>query len=153
VTAAKFKPLIFYGQETSFISIACGLPVVSAQPPVQWVPGALFLGLKHRGLIMTTHQHLVSKSRMMELNLLTYLLTPWPESASELSRLSDRRMSAKLVPTSADRECHVLSVTDPYGRILEFLDRTCCVNPIDNTHLCILNLNNKNIKRYIRILY
>jgi hypothetical protein len=23
---------------------------------------------------------------------------------------------------------------DPYGRILVFLDRTCCVNPIDNTH-------------------
>jgi hypothetical protein len=28
----------------------------------------------------------------------------------------------------------VVSVTDPYGRILGFLDRTCCVNPIDNTH-------------------
>jgi hypothetical protein len=31
-------------------------------------------------------------------------------------------LSAKLVPTS-DRECHVVSVTDPYGRILGFLDR------------------------------
>jgi hypothetical protein len=28
----------------------------------------------------------------------------------------------------------VVSVTDPYGRILEFQDRTCCVNPTDNTH-------------------
>jgi hypothetical protein len=28
----------------------------------------------------------------------------------------------------------MVSVTDPYGRILGFLDRTCCVNPIDNTH-------------------
>jgi hypothetical protein len=28
----------------------------------------------------------------------------------------------------------VISVTDPYGRILGFLDRTCSVNPIDNTH-------------------
>jgi hypothetical protein len=28
----------------------------------------------------------------------------------------------------------VVSVTDPYGRILGFLDRTCCVNPIDNIH-------------------
>jgi hypothetical protein len=27
------------------------------------------------------------------------------------------------VPTSADRGCHVVSVTDPYGRILGFLDR------------------------------
>jgi hypothetical protein len=29
--------------------------------------------------------------------------TPWPESASELYRPSDRRLSAKLVPTFADR--------------------------------------------------
>jgi hypothetical protein len=29
--------------------------------------------------------------------------TPWPESASELYRPSDRRFSAKLVPTFADR--------------------------------------------------
>jgi hypothetical protein len=42
---------------------------------------------------------------------------PWPESAN------DRRLSAKLVPTFADRGCHVVSVTDPYGRFLDFLDR------------------------------
>jgi hypothetical protein len=30
----------------------------------------------------------------------------------------------KLVPTFADRGCHVVSVTDPYGRILWFLDRS-----------------------------
>jgi hypothetical protein len=29
--------------------------------------------------------------------------TPWPETASELYRPSDHRLSAKLVPTSADR--------------------------------------------------
>jgi hypothetical protein len=29
----------------------------------------------------------------------------------------------KLVPTFADRGCHVVSVTDPYGHILGFLDR------------------------------
>jgi hypothetical protein len=28
----------------------------------------------------------------------------------------------------------MVSVTDPYGRILGFLDQTYCVNPIDNTH-------------------
>jgi hypothetical protein len=38
--------------------------------------------------------------------------TAWPESASELCRPSDRRLSAKLVPTFADRGCHVVSVTD-----------------------------------------
>jgi hypothetical protein len=32
-------------------------------------------------------------------------------SASEIYR----RLSAKIVPTSADRGCHVVSVTDPYG--------------------------------------
>jgi CBS-domain-containing membrane protein len=49
---------------------------------------------------------------------------PWPESASELCRPSDRRLSAKLVPTFADGGCHMVSVTDPYGRILGFLDRS-----------------------------
>jgi hypothetical protein len=53
---------------------------------------------------------------------------------SELYRPSYRRLSAKLVPTSADRGCNVISVTDPYGRILGFLNRAYCVNPIDNTH-------------------
>jgi hypothetical protein len=28
----------------------------------------------------------------------------------------------------------VVSMTETYGRILGFLDRTSCVNPIDNTH-------------------
>jgi hypothetical protein len=37
--------------------------------------------------------------------------TLWPESTSELYRLSDRRLSAKLVRTFADRGCHVVSVT------------------------------------------
>jgi CBS-domain-containing membrane protein len=50
--------------------------------------------------------------------------TPWSEFASELYRLSDRHLSAKLVPTFADRGCHVVSVTDSYGRILGFLDRS-----------------------------
>jgi hypothetical protein len=51
--------------------------------------------------------------------------TPCPESASELYRPSDRRLSANLVSTFADRGCHVVSVTDPYGLILGFLDRSC----------------------------
>jgi hypothetical protein len=44
-----------------------------------------------------------------------------PESTSELYRQSDRHLLAKLVPTFADRGCRV---TDPYGRILRFLDRS-----------------------------
>jgi hypothetical protein len=54
----------------------------------------------------------------------TYIQSPWPESASELYRPSDRRLSAKLVPTYDDRGCYVVSVTDPNGRILGFLDWT-----------------------------
>jgi CBS-domain-containing membrane protein len=50
--------------------------------------------------------------------------TPWSESASELYRPSDRRFSAKSLPTFADKGCHVVSVTDRYGRILGFLDRS-----------------------------
>jgi hypothetical protein len=45
---------------------------------------------------------------------------PWPECARELFRPSDRRLSAKLVPTLADRGCNVVSVTDHYGRNLGF---------------------------------
>jgi hypothetical protein len=52
------------------------------------------------------------------------LNTPLPESDKELYRPSDHRLSAKLVPTFAYRGCHVVSVTDPYGRILSFLDRS-----------------------------
>jgi hypothetical protein len=33
--------------------------------------------------------------------------TPWPESANELYRPSDRPLSAKLVPNFADRGCHL----------------------------------------------
>jgi hypothetical protein len=41
---------------------------------------------------------------------------------SELYRLSDRGLSAKLVPTFEDRRCRVVGVMDPYGRILGFLN-------------------------------
>jgi hypothetical protein len=50
--------------------------------------------------------------------------TPWSESASELHRPSERCLSAKWLSTFADRGCHVVSVTDPYGSILAFLDRS-----------------------------
>jgi hypothetical protein len=50
--------------------------------------------------------------------------TPWSESASEIYRPSDRRLSAKRLPTFADIGYRVVSVTNPYGRILDFLDRS-----------------------------
>jgi hypothetical protein len=51
--------------------------------------------------------------------------TLWPESVSELYLPRDCRISAKLVPTFAYRGFHMVSVPDPYGRILGFLDRSC----------------------------
>jgi hypothetical protein len=50
--------------------------------------------------------------------------TPWPQSASELYRSRDRRLTTKLVPTYADRGCRVVRATDPYGRNLGFIDRS-----------------------------
>jgi hypothetical protein len=49
---------------------------------------------------------------------------PLSESASELYPPSDRHLLAKWLPTFADRRFHVVSMTDPYGRILRFLDRS-----------------------------
>jgi hypothetical protein len=49
--------------------------------------------------------------------------TPWSESASELYRPSDRRLSGNLVANFADRGCGVVRATDPYCSILAFLDR------------------------------
>jgi hypothetical protein len=46
------------------------------------------------------------------------------QPASELYRLSDRRLSAKLMSISEDSGCCVVSTTDPYGRSLGFLDRS-----------------------------
>jgi hypothetical protein len=66
-------------------------------------------------------------------------ITPWPWSESELYRPSDRRLSAKLVPTFADRVCRVVSATDPYGRILGFLDqrrRDESVSKVTETTTC-----------------
>jgi hypothetical protein len=48
---------------------------------------------------------------------------PCPESASELYQPSERRLSATLVPTFADRGYHVVRVTDSYHCILWFLGR------------------------------
>jgi hypothetical protein len=47
--------------------------------------------------------------------------TPWPESLSELYRPP---LVGEVMPTFADRGYHVVSVTDPYGRNLAFLDHS-----------------------------
>jgi hypothetical protein len=60
---------------------------------------------------------------MFHAEIISTKKNPWPESASEVYRPSDRRLSATLVPTFADRRWHMVNATDPYGRILGFLDR------------------------------
>jgi hypothetical protein len=44
-----------------------------------------------------------------------------------MALVRDRRLSAKLVPTFAEG-CRVVSVTDPYGSIIGFLDRKVDLN-------------------------
>jgi hypothetical protein len=56
--------------------------------------------------------------------ILVVIIISWLWAASELCRPSDRRLSAKLVPTFAGRRYYVVSPTYPYGRILGFLDRS-----------------------------
>jgi hypothetical protein len=60
-------------------------------------------------------------------------LTPLPESANELYRPSDRRLSAKLVPIFADRGCHVVGVTDPYGPYSRFSRPAVCISLYQNS--------------------
>jgi hypothetical protein len=43
---------------------------------------------------------------------------------SELYRLGDHHFSAKLAPIFVDRECHMVSTTDPYSCIIGFLDQS-----------------------------
>jgi hypothetical protein len=66
---------------------------------------------------------------------------------SELYRLSDRSMSAKLVPTFTDRGCRVVSARNPYGRILEFLDRCndLTLDQIKIPHILKYSQNNKRL--------
>jgi CBS-domain-containing membrane protein len=47
---------------------------------------------------------------------------------SELDRPSDRRLLTKLVPTFANKWCHMVNVMDPHGRILGSLDWTISVH-------------------------
>jgi hypothetical protein len=65
---------------------------------------------------------LISRWRVvLSLSLSLHGLSP---RANYTDRPNNRRLSAKLVPTFSERGCHMVSVTDPYGRNLDFLDRS-----------------------------
>jgi hypothetical protein len=57
----KINPSYFLFPQTSMPRPALG----PTQPPVQWVPAVLSTGVKRgRGVTLTTHRHLVPRSRM-----------------------------------------------------------------------------------------
>jgi hypothetical protein len=60
-------------------------------------------------------------ANMKYLIIINKQIIPWLQSASELYRPGDRRLSAKLVPTFADRG---VSRWILYGQNLGFLDRS-----------------------------
>jgi hypothetical protein len=62
--------------------------------------------------------------KSIQFNIIIIIIIAWLYSRSELYSPSDRRLTAKLLLTFADKGCHVVSVTDPYGRYLGFLDRS-----------------------------
>jgi hypothetical protein len=73
--------------------------------------------------------HALEWTEVMNMNLYTLLVNKAKKNFVAWNRdrtvpPNDRRLSAILVPTFADWGCHVGNVTDPYGRILGFLDRS-----------------------------
>jgi hypothetical protein len=87
------------------------------RPRTYWVS----LSLHGRAFRHRDNYILVLSTKMLEWTNKTKQ-TPWSESASELYRPSNSRLSAKLVPTFAHRGWRVVSVTDSYGRNLGLLD-------------------------------
>jgi hypothetical protein len=69
-------------------------------------------------------------SQVQERPRLQLCRVAWETNENRLRGLSARpnytcrRLSSKLKPTFADRECRVVTATDPYGRNLDFLDRS-----------------------------
>jgi hypothetical protein len=75
-----------------------------------------------RGRVQLVKKNTALKEESMNINKQTNKLRGLL-FASELYRQNDGRLSAKLMPTFADRGCCVVSSTDPYDRIIGFLDR------------------------------
>jgi amino acid transporter len=86
------------------------------QPPVTFFLGLTILVTLFR-LTIIVFSSLVVRDKLCT-HPTNKQQTPWSESASELYRPSDRRFSAKWLPTCADRGCYVVSVTSlwPYSR-------------------------------------
>jgi hypothetical protein len=80
-----------------------------------------FLATERRCIVLPVRYEL-NLYMLYRYTIFTYLL----RGLSRQANYTDRATAAcrrSLVPISADRGCHVVSVTDPYDRILGFLDR------------------------------
>jgi hypothetical protein len=95
-----------------------GSPVIHPRIGLQWI---LCKGSDYIRLVWNAfHGAYVTLILSVHLGGKKKKKKPWSESARELYRPSDRRLSANWLPTCADRRCHVVSVTDPPGRIFRF---------------------------------
>jgi hypothetical protein len=84
---------------------------------MEWPFLLLFLGIIHTTSMF--HSHLQTHSYLLS-SLKKYSMA-W---VREWTIPRDCCLSMKLVPTFADRGCHVVSMTVPYGHNLSFLDRS-----------------------------
>jgi hypothetical protein len=66
------------------------------------------------GTLLAAPEELFFQQRLPETKKLNSVA--FSPQANYTDQPSDRRFSAKLVPTFADRGCRVVSATDPYGR-------------------------------------
>jgi hypothetical protein len=81
----------------------------------EWIGNDTAL-LRVNGGIGTWNMRCFGLDSLMEKNSMAWV-------CEQTIRPTERRLLAKLVPTSADRECYMVGVTDPHGRILGFIDR------------------------------
>jgi hypothetical protein len=136
MTAAKFKPLIFYVSGFALSNVAngfifmilddfCLLPAWFCYGySLSQEPGLLRF---HASNQLKLHLHLITITRNRNAFRIQFAESCDYYSVAlvrERTIPSDRRLSTKLMPTFVDRGCHVVSVTDPYGSILGFLDRS-----------------------------
>jgi hypothetical protein len=113
------------GLDISFPEVRPNLPE-SSHTDIQFLPRNKYSPSPWRCCVWTKSPFTVRNAQMNIIHMqTTNKQTPWSESTSELYQLSDSRLSAKWLPTFANRGCHVVSMTYPYGRILDFLDRRC----------------------------
>jgi hypothetical protein len=120
---ATQNPVVYSQRATCKMKYACNCklrknPVLTGaanyRPNITTQEPASFGSCKTQNHIILSSTNYIRKPELSGLN----------PQANYTDRASDRRLSAKLLPIFADYKVHVISVTDPYGCILGFLDRS-----------------------------